>query len=269
VSARARDAELTDLDEKLRAVGAMWGGAEWERLAGRLAPVHEELVRRLAPRSGERWLDVATGTGAVAFLAAREGPVVTGLDLSEPLLERARAHAEREGLPVAFDLGDAQRLPYDDASFDVVSSSFGVIFAPDSEAAAGELARVVRPGGRIGLTTWCPNDRVAAIYERFQRKLPAADVEGWGRRERVEELLGSGFELDISTATWRLAGRSPEELWELMSSSAPPMKAFLGTLDDRRRNDYREAMLEYWESFRTPAGVSEPADYLLVLGTRR
>jgi SAM-dependent methyltransferase len=247
----------------------MWGGADWERLAALLAPVHEELVRRLAPRSGERWLDVATGTGSVAFLAAREGAVVTGLDLSEPLLEQARGKAEQEALPVAFDLGDAQRLPYGDASFDVVSSSFGVIFAPDSEAAAGELARVVRPGGRIGLTTWCPNERVAAIYERFQRQLPAADVEGWGRRERVEQLLGAAFELEISTGTWRFEGRSPEELWELMSSSAPPMKAFLGTLDEQRRLEYRETMLEYWESFRTDTGVSEPAPYLLVLGTRR
>jgi SAM-dependent methyltransferase len=247
----------------------MWGGADWERLAGRLAPVHEELVRGLEPREGERWLDVATGTGDVAFLAARAGAVVTGLDLSEPLLEIARERAAHEGLAVSFDLGDAQRLPYDDASFDVVSSSFGVIFAPDSGAAAGELGRVVRPGGRLGLTTWCPNERVTEIYERFQREKPAADTEGWGRRERVQELLGAAFELEISIETWRLEGSSPEELWELMSSSAPPMKAFLGTLDEQRREEYRQAMLEYWESFRTERGVSEPADYLLVLGTRR
>jgi SAM-dependent methyltransferase len=247
----------------------MWGGAEWERLAQRLAPVHEKLVRRLDPREGERWLDVATGTGEVAFRAARAGAVVTGLDLSEPLLEVARARAAEEGLAVSFDLGDAQRLPYGDASFDVVSSSFGAIFAPRSEAVAGELARVVRPGGRLGLTTWCPNERVAAIYERFQREKPAADTEGWGRPERVRELLASTFELEITTGTWRLEGSSPEELWELMASSAPPMKAFLGTLDEPRRDEYRQAMLEYWESFRTGSGVSEPADYLLVLGTRR
>jgi ubiquinone/menaquinone biosynthesis C-methylase UbiE len=247
----------------------MWGGADWERLAELLAPVHDTLARRLVPRPGERWLDVATGTGAVAFLAAREGAEVTGLDLSEPLIEQARAKGEREGLPVAFHVGDAQRLPYGDASFDVVSSSFGVIFAPDSGAVAGELARVVRTGGRLGITTWCPNERVAAIYDRFQREKPAADTEGWGRRERVEELLGSAFELDVSTETWRVDSSSPEELWELMSSSAPPMKAFLGTLDDEKRRDYREAMLEYWAGFRTDAGVSEPADYLLVLGTRR
>jgi SAM-dependent methyltransferase len=258
------------LDAKLRAVGAMWGGADYERIAERLASVHEELVARLAPGPGERWLDVATGTGEVALRAARAGAHVTGVDISEPLLEQARAKAAREGLEIGFDLGDAQSLPYNDASFDVAASSFGVIFAPDAGRAAAELARVVRPGGRLGLATWCPDEQLARIYERFQREQPAADTEWWGEPEGVEELLGAAFELEISTGTWRHEGASPEVLWELAESAIPPAKAFLATLDDERRQAYRAAMLEHWDQFRTEEGrVSEPRDYLLVLGTRR
>jgi ubiquinone/menaquinone biosynthesis C-methylase UbiE len=248
----------------------MWGSADYERVSDLLAGIQDELVSRLAPEPGERWLDVATGTGAVALRAARAGAEVTGLDISERLLEQARAKAGREGLEIAFELGDAQRLRHDDGSFDVASSSFGVIFAPDAARAARELGRVVRPGGRVGLATWCPNEAVARISAQFRRKLPAADMELWGEREHVRELLGDAFELHISVGTFRYEARSPEELWELAASATPPTKAFLATLDDRSRSEYRAAMLEHWARFRTDdGGVSEPRDYLLVLGTRR
>jgi ubiquinone/menaquinone biosynthesis C-methylase UbiE len=247
----------------------MWGGADYEQVAQRLAPVHELLVERLALRAGERLLDVATGTGEVALRAARAGVDATGLDISEPLLEQARVKAEREGLGAAFEAGDAQALPYGDASFDVVASCFGVMFAPDAERVAAELARVLRPGGRLGLTTWAPNEEMARIYARFQREPPAADMEQWGRPGRVRELLEREFELAIETGTWRFEAGSAEELWHLAETATPPTKAFLATLDDARRAEYRAAMLEHWNRYRTDEGVSEPRDYLLVLGTRR
>lgn len=248
----------------------MWGSADYDRIATRLARIQDELVFRLAPEPGERWLDVATGTGAVALRAARAGADVTGLDISERLLEQAREKAEREGLEIAFELGDAQRLPYGDASFDVTSSSFGVIFAPDAGAAAGELGRVVRPGGRLGLATWRPNEAIARIYDRFAREKPKAEMELWGDPKRVRELLDAAFELEVSVGTWRYEAESPEALWEVVAEATPPTKAFLATLDDRGRREYREAMLEHWEQFRTAqGGVSEPWDYLLVFGVRR
>jgi SAM-dependent methyltransferase len=248
----------------------MWAGADYEQIAQRFAPAQDELAARLGPRPGERWLDVGTGTGELALRAARGGADVTGVDISEPLLEQARAKAEREGLAVAFELGDAQRLPYDDATFDVVASSFAVIFPPDATAVARELARVTRRGGRLGLTTWCPNEAMARIYERFQREKPSVDVERWGDEGLVRELLGDAFELEISTGTWHYEGASPEELWHLAETATPPSKAFLASVDDATRAAYRAAMLEHWEQFRTPdGGVAEPRDYLLVLGTRR
>lgn len=257
------------LDAKVRAAGEMWGGADYERIAERLAPVHDELAAKLAPQPGERWLDVGTGTGELALRAARAGADVTGVDISEPLLTQARAKAEREGLELALEPGDAQALPFDDASFDVATSSFALIFAPDSVRVAAELGRVVRPGGRIGLSTWCPNEAMARIYERFLRQKPAADMERWGRPNWVRELLGADFELEIDTGTWRYEGDSPEALWELAATATPPTKAFLATLDDEGRAAYRAAMIEHWERFRVGDRVSEPRDYLLVLGTRR
>src|SRR5439155_19454003 len=135
----------------------MWGSAPWERVAETLAPLHDHLVAALSPRAGERWLDLATGTGAVAIRAARAGAKVTGLDLAPRLVETARSWAADEGLDIRFDVGDCERLPYDDASFDVVASVVGVIFAPDHGAVARELARVCRPGGRLGRVAWLPN----------------------------------------------------------------------------------------------------------------
>ena len=246
----------------------MWGGGEYELIAERFAPVHDRLVGALAPRPGERWLDVATGTGEVALRAARAGAHVTGLDISEGLLAQARAKAEREGLEMRLEFGDAQRLPYEDGAFDVVTSCFGVVFPPDHAAVAAELARVCGRGGRLGLTAWRPIPRIAAIYERFRRE-KGGEFEVWGEPERLEELLGESFELELSTGTWYVEGESPEQLWEFIATAAPPTKAFLETLDDERSAAYRAEMLAYWDGFAGEEGVREPRQYLLVLGRRR
>jgi ubiquinone/menaquinone biosynthesis C-methylase UbiE len=175
----------------------MWGGADYEQIARRFAPIHEQLVARIAPTAGERWLDVATGTGEIALRAARAGAMVTGFDLSPRLVAQARAKAGAEGLAIDFDIGSADALPYDNGSFAVVSSCFGVIFVPDQRAAAAELARVCKAGARLGLTCWRPNEGLHAIYERFSPSDSFAGADEWGAEERVEELLGAAFELEI------------------------------------------------------------------------
>src|SRR2546423_10729369 len=116
--------------------------------------MHDGRVGRLDPKPGQPGLGVATGTGEVAFRAAEAGADVTASDLAPDLIETAKRIAAERGLGIDFHVADCERLPYDDASFDVVSSAVGVMFAPDHRASARELARVCRPGGRIGLTTW-------------------------------------------------------------------------------------------------------------------
>lgn len=255
------------LDENVAAAGRMWGSADYERVAQRFAPIHDELVARVAPGSGQRWLDVGTGTGEVALRVARVGADVTAVDISEPLLDIARTKAGAAS--INWEVGDAQSLPFDDGTFDGVVSCFAVIFAPNPEAAAGELARVCRPGGRLGLTSWRPEDGPHAIYRRFVENDSYATADAWGKESRVAELLGDAFELEIDEGVWHLTGESPEAVWNLMTEGAPPVKALLGTLRPDEAAEFREAMLGYWAGFQSGGVVAEPRRYLLVAGRRR
>src|SRR5205085_2453415 len=242
----------------------LWSGGQYELIAARFAEIHDALVERLAPRAGERWLDVATGTGEIALRAARSGADVTGLDIAPRLLEQARSKSSE----VEWIEGDAQALPFADGAFDIVSSSFGLIFAPDQAAVAREVARVCR--GRLGLTVWRPNEGPHAVYAAFSGEQPVwPSPDDWGRDERLQDLLGDAFELELEERVWWLEGESPEDVWELMSSGAPPVKALLDSLDSDRAGAFRAAMLEHWSQYQTPDGVREPRHYLLVLGTRR
>jgi SAM-dependent methyltransferase len=242
----------------------LWSGGKYELVAAEFAEIHDGLVESLAPRAGERWLDVATGTGEVAVRAARAGADVVALDIAPRLLEQARSKSAE----VEWVEGDAEALPFPDGAFDIVSSSFGVIFAPDQEAAAGELARVCR--GRLGLTTWRPNEGPHAIYSAFMGEEPGgATSDDWGREERLRELLRDAFELDFHERVWWLEAESPEQAWELMSIGAPPLKALIESLEPGRRTEFRGAMVDYWSQFLSAEGVREPRRYLLVRGRRR
>ncbi len=246
----------------------LWGAADYERIAERFAPVHEALLERLSVRPGERVLDVATGTGEVALRAARLGARVSGLDLAPALLEQAGAKAERESLAVEWIEGNAEALPYDDGSFDAVSSCFGVIFAPDAERAARELGRVCRSGGRLGLTTWQPNAGLHRIYATF-RPGGADPTEHWADESGLRELLGADFDVRIEERSWTLEGDSPEDVWELMTTAAPPVKAFVEKLGPDELASFRAEMLEFWGGFEQDGRVVEPRGYLLVSGQRR
>jgi SAM-dependent methyltransferase len=219
-------------------------------------------------KAGDRFLDIATGTGEVALRAARLGAEVTGLDLAPALLEQARVKASHESLEITWTEGNAEALPYDDGGFDVVCSTFGIIFAPHAEATARELGRVCVAGGRLGLTTWKPNEGLHAIYSKLE-EAGADPTEDWGRAERVRQLLQDDFELRIEEGVWTLEGESPEGVWELMTSAAPPVKALVGRLDPDRLAEFRAAMLEHWAGFERDGRVAEPRGYLLVLGRRR
>jgi SAM-dependent methyltransferase len=191
---------------------------------------------------------------------------VTALDLSPVMLERARAKAE--ALPIQFDLGDAERLPYDDSTFDVVASNFGVIFAPDRDACARELARVCRSGGRLGLTAWHRKPELDALYERFGR---TSDTESWrwSQRDELERLLGPAFDYEVHERTWYLEGASGAEIVDFWSRTAPPTKAYLESLDGETRVQVEAALADYWEGFRAGDRIREPRGYVLVLGRRR
>jgi ubiquinone/menaquinone biosynthesis C-methylase UbiE len=249
----------------------VWSVGAYERLAARFHPVHDQLVELLDVAPGERVLDLATGTGEVAVRAARRGGVVTGIDLAEPMLAKARARASAEDVEVTFDLGDVEYLPYDDASFDVLVSCFGLIFAPDHANVAAELARVASPGARLGFSAWKPNPKLGELYRRFtEDPIEGREAYEWGREDHVEDMLGEDFELEFEDGTLWLEAESGEEIWQLFSESAPPVIALLRQLDDDGRKEFHRAFVELYESYRTKeGGVRAPRRYLLVLGRRK
>jgi SAM-dependent methyltransferase len=200
----------------LRAVDA-WGVGRYEQTAAELAPVSEVAVGALRLRGGERVLDVACGTGNAALLAQRAGAVVTGIDASPRLLQVARDRVAGAD----FVEGDAARMPFDDASFDAAVSVFGVIFAHPGEQAAAQIARVVRPGGRVVITAWPPRGPLFAAMSLRRRALarsrppagPTATVD-WGDPAALETLLAPYGDIAVSERELAHDDTSPEEFWD-------------------------------------------------------
>jgi SAM-dependent methyltransferase len=252
-------------------VSEVWSVGSYEHIAARLAPVQDELVSLLAPQAGEDVLDAATGTGEVAVRLARAGATVAAIDISEPMLEKARLLSAESGATVRFELGDVEYLPYDDASFDVVASNFGLVFAPDHANVAAELARVTRPGGRIGFSAWKPNPKLGELYRRFtEDPLEGREAFEWGREDHVEDMLGEDFELEYVDGTLWIEVESGEDAWKLFSESAPPVVSLVAKLDEGRREDFHRAFVELYEGYRVAeGGIRAPRRYLIVLGRRK
>jgi SAM-dependent methyltransferase len=241
----------------------VWSGATYERLAETFAPIHDRVVSLLAIAPGAQVLDVACGTGGVALRAARAGANVVGIDISADQLAKARRAAAAEGLEIQFDEGDAQALPYGDAEFDAVASAFGAIFADDHARTASELRRVCRPGGRLVLTAWQQDDW-ADLHEKAGRTFPPGIAAGeWSQEAHVRGLLGDAFELELQTGQWRVEADSPEALWDLLSSSMPPLRVWLAEQSDETRARAEGVYLDFL------ASRAVEREYVLVIGTRR
>ncbi|HVL95280.1 MAG TPA: methyltransferase domain-containing protein [Solirubrobacteraceae bacterium] len=194
-----------------------WSAGEYELTAAELAPVAEHVLTLAAPAPGDRVLDVACGTGNAALLAAGAGAEVTGLDSAARLVEVARSRAAEAGVSATFVVGDAQDLPFADASFDLALSVFGVIFAPQPGRALAELARVLRPGGRAFVTAWVPAGPIDAMVGAFVRALPGPPRQRfpWHERDAVAELAGQhGAAVTAHDGELTITAESPEAYLE-------------------------------------------------------
>ena len=173
----------------------MWSAGDFAKVAPPLVIVGELLCEAVDVSAGQAVLDVACGSGTAALAAARRNCEVSGVDYVPALLERGRERAAAEGLEIDFREGDAEQLPFPDASFDVVLSTFGVMFAPNQEQAAAELLRVCRPGGKIGLACWTPEGRVGEMFRVTTRYMPPPPglnpPSRWGTEQGLHELLGA------------------------------------------------------------------------------
>lgn len=234
----------------------------WERLNEGNVSSHDVLATLLDPRPGQRWLDVGTGGGGLALRLARSGAEVVGVDIAEDGLEHARATAAAHGAEVDFRYGDAQELPFEDAAFDGVASAFGVIFAPDQGRAGAELARVCKPGGKLGLTVMPVDSRTGAMFGVLARYGGAeADPAAWSAN--VEHLLGGAFELEVERRETP-GERPPPPAWEESIRTFAPLRSLVERLDEGAVAALRgelEAVAEQYQ------GVAP--SYHVIVGRRR
>jgi SAM-dependent methyltransferase len=254
----------------------MWSSGDWPTIATTIQPVADRLVERVDVGSGQDVLDVGAGDGNVAIRAAERGANVTATDITPELFDSGRRRAAAAEVEIDWVEGDAADMPFDDASFDTVLSTFGCIFAPRHQDAADELVRVTRPGGTIGVCAWTPEGLNGQMFALMASAMPAPPPEIeppvlWGSEEHVSELFaGKGVELEFER--------------ELASWDAPSADAWVTTLEENvgplitaksvlepagEWESQRARLVELFERFNTSDdGFRPEAEYLRILGRR-
>ena len=253
----------------------VWSEGDFSRIGVAAVIVGELLCEAVDLHPLEQVLDVASGSGNTALAAARRWAEVTASDFVPALLEVAERRAACEGLRLTTRVADAQDLPFPDASFDVVLSTFGVMFAPDQERAAGELLRVCRPGGRIGLANWVPDSGAGDMFRATTVHVPPPPglrppVE-WGTRERLEELFGDGISsLSIQPRRFVLRAPSLEHMLEHFRTWFGPTKVAFAALDEAGQQALAADLMGVWAKHnRADDGtVVAPWDYAEVVAVR-
>ena len=255
---------------------AAWSSGDYAVVGTTLQIVGEQLCETLDLRAGSRVLDVAAGNGMVTLAAARRWCDVTSTDYVPALLEQGRARAAAEGVPVAFMEADAECLPFDDASFDVVVSTFGVMFTPNQPQAASELLRVCTSGGKIGLANWTPEGFIGQVFKTLGKYLPppagAKSPALWGTRTRLDELFGNqATSIKTEPRLFNFRYRSPEHFIDVFKTFyGPVLKAFTA-LDpatrENLRNDLHALIVRMNKS--GDATMVVPSEYLEVVITKR
>jgi ubiquinone/menaquinone biosynthesis C-methylase UbiE len=252
-----------------------WSSGDYAVVGTTLQIVGEDLCEALDIRSTHTVLDVAAGNGNVSLAAARRWCDVTATDYVPALLERARMRAEADRLPIRFREADAEALPFADESFDVVVSTFGVMFTPNQEKAAAELMRVCRSGGKIGLANWTPDGFIGQLFKTIGKHVPPpAGVKSpalWGRQERLNELFGAQAEsIQANAKQFVFRYRSPEHCVEVFRTFYGPVLKAFGTLPSEGQAILQQDLLSLIAKFnRSGDGTMVvPSDYLEVVVVR-
>jgi ubiquinone/menaquinone biosynthesis C-methylase UbiE len=273
VSSTGSDAELKARHR------AMWASGDYPSMVETfLLPLGPRLVEACAIGPGMSVLDVAAGTGNAAIPAARTGAEVTASDLTPEIMEAGRRHAEAESLELEWVEADAEHLPFGDASFDVVMSSIGAMFAPHHQEVADELVRVCRPGGTIGLLSWTPEGMIGALFRTMGPFAPppapgAQSPPLWGSEEHVAELFGARvdfhtLERDMLEIT---AFEHPRDYGEHFKARyGPTIAAQANARATEREAEFNEALDHFCDEWNrgTPDRARFEKEYLLAVGTR-
>jgi ubiquinone/menaquinone biosynthesis C-methylase UbiE len=251
---------------------ATWASGDYSAVAALIVPVAERLVDIADLRAGSRVLDVATGTGNAALAAARLHCDVVGIDYVGALLDRARERAAAEGLAIELRDGDAEALPFADASFDAVLSVFGSMFAPNHEHTAGEIVRVTRPGGTIALASWTPDGFLGALFRTVAQFAPPppglASPMLWGTAEHLDSIFGPQVRWAHETETFTFRFPSAEAfVGYFVTNYGPTLKA-VATAGERA-DELASALVELvrsWNRLEGSGPVAVPATYLASVG---
>lgn len=265
-------AEIDSLKTRLKQT---WMSGDYDRFSRYMEQDARAFYERLDIPPGYKMLDVACGSGQLALWAAREGVNVTGVDIAPNLVERAQARADAEGLTARFIEGDAEALPFDDGSFDVVTSLIGAMFAPRPELVARELLRVCSPGGTIAMGNWTPEGFVGQMFKTFAKFIAPSGMPApvlWGDETVVRRRLGHG----TSQLTMRRRQYTftypfpPAEVVEFFRQYYGPTNVAFASLDENSARSLREELEALWSSHNR--GIAEltvvPAEYLEVIAVR-
>jgi ubiquinone/menaquinone biosynthesis C-methylase UbiE len=256
---------------KTRQHGA-WSSGDYAVIGTTLQIVGEQLCEALDIRSGQKVLDVAAGNGNVSLAAARRWCAVTATDYVPALLVRARERAASEHLTIEFREADAEALPFQDASFDVVVSTFGVMFTPDQDKAASEMMRVCRPGGKIGLANWTPQGFIGQLFKTIGKHLPppagAKSPALWGTRERISEMFETKAKsIKVEPRHFVFRYRSPEHWLQVFKTYYGPVLKAFAALDPQGQEALTQDIVMLIERFNQSGDSSMvvPGEYLEVV----
>jgi ubiquinone/menaquinone biosynthesis C-methylase UbiE len=260
---------------KARQHGA-WSSGDYAIVGTTLQIVGEELCEALDIRAGQSVLDVAAGNGNATLAAARRWCQVTSTDYVPSLLERGRQRASADGLSVEFKEADAEALPFGDGAFDAVVSTFGVMFTPNQDRAASELARVCRSGGKIGLANWTPDGFIGQLFKTLGKYLPppagAKSPALWGTKARIDEMFGANAR-DIQTTRrdFVFRYRSPEHFIDIFKTYYGPVLKAFAALDAAKQDGLKHDMLALIATMNRSKDdtMVVPSEYLEVVVTKR
>lgn len=253
-----------------------WMSGDYAHFAQYLEPGAREFLNRLNVEPGTRMLDVGCGAGQIAIPAARAGALVTGVDIASNLIEKARERAAAEGVDVRFDEGDAEMLPYPDASFDLVVSLIGAMFAPRPDLVASELLRVCRPGGRIAMANWTPEGHVGQMFKVIARHVPPPPLMvsplKWGDPATVRDRLGPGtVNITMEKRLYPMHyPMPPDQVAQFFFEYYGPTLRALAALDDTGKAALRKDLVELWtrNSKAAEGETHVDAEYLEVIAVR-